>query len=159
AATAPSAFPPGMFGGPPQGPTEFAGLSQAGIPQMIGDRGPALTLRQVVSSPSIPQPFPPPRPPRPPSPQQASQLAPSVRVLKISENQSPRPQDRVFFTFDYFANVNGPLNERLGAPIRDIRVYRYIFGVEKTFDDGNASIGIRLPLDQLTSVPTTPARF
>ena len=79
-----------------------------------------------------------------------------MRGLKISENQSPRPQDRVFFTFDYFSNVNGPLNQRLGAPVRDIRVYRYIFGWEQTFDDGNASIGVRLPLDQLTSGPGHP---
>jgi hypothetical protein len=142
-----------MFGGPPQGATEFAGLAQSGIPQMIGDLGPGLRIQQ------IPQPFPPPTPPRPPSPRKASNLGPSVRGLKISENQSPRPQDRLFFTFDYFANVNGSLNQRLGAPVRDIRVYRYIFGYEQTFLDGDASIGVRLPLDQLTSVPSTPAKF
>ena len=65
----------------------------------------------------------------------------------------------VNFTAYGYSTVNGPLNQRLGAPVRDILVYRYIFGVEKTFDDGNGSIGVRLPLDQLTSTPTVPARF
>ena len=41
----------------------------------------------------------------------------------------------------------------------DILVYRYIFGFEKTFDNGNASIGVRLPLDQLTANTRVPARF
>ena len=74
---------------------------------MIGDLGPGL---------SIPKPFPPTPPPPPPSPRRASALVPSVRGLKVSENQSPRPQDRVFFTFDYFSNVNGALNLKLGRP-------------------------------------------
>jgi hypothetical protein len=128
---------------------------------MIGDLGSGLSFRQVTfpPPPSTPGPFPPPSPPHGPSPGKATSLVPSVRGLKISENQSPRPQDRVFFSFDYFANVNGALNQRLGAPVSDIRIYRYIFGVEKTFEDGNASIGVRLPLDQLTSNPRVPARF
>jgi hypothetical protein len=157
----PPYFPPGMFGGPPPGATGLAGLAPSGIPQMIGDLGPGLTIRQVTGAapPTVPQPFPPPTPPRPPSPRKASQFTAAVRGLKIAENQSPRPQDRVFFTFDYFTNVNGPLNQRLGAPVNDIRVYRYIFGLEKTFDDGNGSIGVRLPLDQLTSNPVTRAKF
>ena len=126
---------------------------------MIGDLGPGLQLlptSSISSSATVPRPFPLPLPPRPPSPTKASALVPSVRGLKIAENQSPRPQDRLFFSFNYFANVNGPLNQRLGAPVSDIRVYRYIFGLEKTFDGGNASIGIRLPLDQLTSNPASP---
>ena len=41
----------------------------------------------------------------------------------------------------------------------DILVYRYIFGFEKTFDNGNASIGVRLPLDQLTANTRVPARY
>ncbi|MBV8610306.1 MAG: hypothetical protein JO034_22955 [Singulisphaera sp.] len=150
-----------MFG--PSGPSlaELSGFGLTGIPQMIGDLGPNLTIRQVpvAAPPTVPQPFPPPTPPRPPSPTKASQFIPAIRGLKIAENQSPRPQDRAFFTFDYFTNVNGPQNQRFGAPVRDILVYRYIFGLEKTFDGGNGSIGVRLPLDQLTSTPTVPARF
>ena len=136
--------------------------AQPSAMNMIGDLGPGLRLlptSSISASATVPRPFPPPLPPRPPSPAKASALVPSVRGLKIAENQSPQPQDRLFFTFDYFANVNGPLNQRLNAPVSDIRVYRYIFGLEKTCAGGNASIGIRLPLDQLTSNPRVPARF
>jgi hypothetical protein len=62
--------------------------------------------------------------------------------FKIGENESPRPQDRVFFTYNYFNNVNKALN-----PIDFPRVdaHREMIGFEKTFDNKNASIGMRLP--------------
>src|SRR5271157_582969 len=144
------ALPAEMFGPSAPSLTELSGFARGGIPQMIGDLGPGL---------SIPQPYPPTPPPPPPSPRRASALVPSVRGLKIAENQSPRPQDRLFFSFNYFANVNAALNRRFEAPVNDIQVYRYIFGLEKTFDDGNGSIGVRLPLDTLSSKPSVPARF
>ena len=77
-------------------------------------------------------------PPSPglPSPKFRSQLAPSVRGFKIAENQSPFPQDRVFFTFNYFNNVNANLDRYFDSPINNLSVYRYIFGFEKTFNDG-----------------------
>jgi hypothetical protein len=161
-ANQPPQIPAGMFGGPPQRTTGLAGLGMSGIPMMIGDQGPDLTIRGVPSfpsPPSVPQPYPPGTPAPPPSPRQASALTPSVRGLKIAENQSPRPQDRVFFTFNYFDNVNNSLNRHFEAPVTDIMVYREIFGVEKTFDDGNGSLGLRLPLNTLWSRPTVPARF
>ena len=158
-------FGPGAAGGPTAPGASGLG-GERGLPQgaltMIGDLGPGLRLlptSSISASATVPQPFPPTLPLRPPIPTKASALVPAVRGLKISENQSPQPQDRLFFSFNYFANVNGPLNQRLGAPVSDIRVYRYIFGLEKTFDGGNASIGIRLPLDQITSNPRVPARF
>jgi hypothetical protein len=129
---------------------------------MIGDQGPGYLLRQFAAfppPPPIPPPFPPRVPPPPPSPRLASALVPSVRGLKIAENQSPRPQDRVFFTFNYFTNVNGALNQRLEAPVQNIRVFREIFGAEKTFDEGNGSIGLRLPLNTLTSDSRLQGRF
>ena len=154
----PPQMTPGMFGGPPQQTTGLAGLGMSGIPMMIGDQSPDLVLRRV-SAASVPNPFPPPTPPPTPNPRQASALSPSVRGLKIAENQSPRPQDRVFFTFNYFDNVNSALNRHFEAPVKDIQVYREIFGVEKTFDDGNGSLGLRLPLDTLWSKPTVPANY
>ncbi len=158
-------FGPGAAGGPTAPGVSGLG-GERGLPQgaltMIGDLGPGLRFlptSSISASVTVPQPFPPPTPPRPPSPARASALVPSVRGLKIAENQSPQPQDRLFFSFNYFADVNGSLNQRLGAPVSDIRVYRYIFGLEKTCDGGNASIGIRLPLDQITSNPRVLARF
>jgi hypothetical protein len=78
-------------------------------------------------------------------------FVPWIRGFKIADNQSPRPQDRVFFSFDYFNNLNGVVNQGVGAPISHEKVYRELFGVEKTFFDGNASIGVRLPLNTLTA--------
>ena len=124
---------------------------------MIGDRGPGVMLRQFPTPPTTPGT--PNQPPPAPNPRVASAFVPSIRGLKIAENQSPRPQDRVFFTFDYFNNVNGALNRRFDAPVRDIQIYREIFGFEKTIFEGNGSIGFRLPLDTLTSKRTVPARF
>jgi hypothetical protein len=151
-------FPAGIFGGTGESLTGVSAFQPTGIPQMIGDLN-DISVRQTSGTPTVPQPFPPPKPPSPPSPRLATALVTAVRGLKISENQSPRPQDRFFFTFNYFANVNGSLNERFGAPVNDIRVYRYILGFEKTFDNGNGSIGVRLPIDTLTSNSTVPGRF
>jgi hypothetical protein len=122
---------------------------------MIGDQAP-LTLRQAASpAPGLPQPFPPGPPPPPPSPRLASAIVPSVRGFKIAENQSPQPQDRVFFTFDYFSD----LNRRFESPVNNLTAYRYVFGFEKTFDEGFGSFGFRLPLDQLSANSTISGNF
>ncbi len=127
--------------------------------QMIGDQAP-LTIRQAASpAPGLPQPFPPNPPPRPPGARLASAVVPSVRGFKIAENQSPQPQDRVFFTFDYFSNLNGALNRRFESPVDGLTAYRYIFGFEKTFDGGYGSFGARLPLDSLSANSAISGNF
>ena len=60
-----------------------------------------------------------------------------VGILKISEDNSPMPRDRVIFNYDYFDNV--PFTPT-GIPVN-----RYAFGVEKTFLDGRMSIEGRMP--------------
>jgi hypothetical protein len=74
---------------------------------------------------------------------------PYIRGFKIAENQSPRPQDRFFFSYNHYDNLNGSINRRLGGVVSNLRVDREIFGYEKTFFDRRASLGIRLPLDTL----------
>jgi hypothetical protein len=72
---------------------------------------------------------------------------PWVRGYKMADNQSPRPQDRVFFAFNYFDNV-------LQTPtsgLRNVQVYREFFGIEKTFFDGRASVGLRMPLNTISA--------
>ena len=101
---------------------------------MIGDLSPILSLRPIRTSAL------PPTPPPLPSPGQASSFVASVRGLKISENQSPRPQDRFFYTFNYFAEVNQHLNQKLEASVSGLRVYREVLGFEKTFNEGNGSV-------------------
>jgi hypothetical protein len=86
-----------------------------------------------------------------PNPRFRSQLAPSVRGFKIAENQSPFPQDRVFYTFNYFNDVNAKLDRFFASPIDNLNIYRHVFGFEKTFNDGKGSIGIRLPLNTINA--------
>ena len=94
----------------------------------------------------------------------------SLGAFKIGENESPAPEDRVFLTYNYFGDVRGP---NLGAsmPKSDtvtttingnaaivtthtpafapqINASREIFGFEKTFFNGMASVGLRAPLVQ-----------
>jgi hypothetical protein len=63
--------------------------------------------------------------------------------FKISDNESPRPTDRVFFTYNYYNRVDVVGNT--------FGLNRELIGFEKTFLDGNASFGLRLPFQQLTS--------
>ncbi|ODT97583.1 MAG: hypothetical protein ABS79_07320 [Planctomycetes bacterium SCN 63-9] len=124
---------------------------------MIGDQGPSPFLQQFRLRPAqtqIPSPFPPPTLPNAPPADRRRfipAIAPSVRSFKISENQSPQPQDRVYFSFNYYANVNGDLNRRLNSPVDQFRAYREIFGFEKTFNEGLGSICVRLPLYTLSA--------
>ena len=92
-----------------------------------------------------------PGPPTPPGARGASPIYPSVRNFKISENQSPRPQDRVFFDFNFYNNLNDSINLRDLSPITQMKAYVYNFGIEKTFNNGMGSVGIRVPLDNLTA--------
>ncbi|MFO0809899.1 MAG: hypothetical protein U0746_14860 [Gemmataceae bacterium] len=59
-------------------------------------------------------------------------------AFKIAENESPRPQDRLLASYNYYDHVRG-------VPIE---VHRETIGFEKTILDGNASIGLRLPFFQ-----------
>ncbi len=62
--------------------------------------------------------------------------------FKITDNESPRPTDRVFFDYNYFSDVS---RSALPASIPNIAVQREMIGFEKTFLGGDASIGMRLP--------------
>jgi hypothetical protein len=101
----------------------------------------------------------------------------SLGAFKIAENESPMPADRVFFTYNSFSNLRGPQNGPLGPPSTeqststDTRLtntttttnttfptingasslQREVFGFEKTFLNGYASIEVRLPLLQQQS--------
>jgi hypothetical protein len=141
-----------------------ADAPRQGFLQMIGDQSPFSGLRAAAAStvpsvPSAPSPFPPKNPPSTPSPRQASALAPSVRGLKIAENQSPQPQDRLFYSFNYYSNLNASIDKRFDTPINNLQAYRSIFGFEKTFDSGRASFGAVLPLDTLSASSTIQGNF
>ncbi|SIN77718.1 hypothetical protein SAMN05444166_0785 [Singulisphaera sp. GP187] len=136
-------------------PSPLNGFSN--LPVMIGDQSPASMLTgMAVGRPPMPG-----QPPTPPSPfartAQSAALVPWARGFKIADNQSPMPQDRVFYSFNYFNNMNGDVNRRLGSPISDMQVYRQLLGIEKTFWKGNASVGVRLPIDTLWTNSAVPS--
>ncbi len=72
---------------------------------------------------------------------------PSRGVFKITENEGPRPTDRVFFNYNYFNNVDRLLQ---GIPGTAADLHRETIGFEKTLLQGDASFGVRLPYLQLT---------
>ena len=119
---------------------------------MIGDQSSIVSIRPVKLTL-------PPTPPRLPSPGKASSFVASVRGLKISENQSPAPQDRVFYSFNFFADVNQHLNQKFEASVDGLKVYREVFGLEKTFKDGDGSFGVRFPINTVSANTTVTGNF
>jgi hypothetical protein len=122
-------------------PTGVTGASA--LPNIIGDMGPTVRTTAAPVPPSAPKPTPPQGPYNVPNRVNSGAV---FRAFKISENQSPRPQDRFFYTFNYFTDVNKATNKLDGSPITSIKIYRHVFGFEKTFDEGRGSIGFSLPL-------------
>jgi hypothetical protein len=127
-----------------QSRTNLGRLSRSRAPEMLGDLGGAARAPTRVGIPVIPG-----APAAVPAPAASPGLIvlPGTRNFKIAENESPRPDDRVYLSCNFFDDVNGPLNRRLGADLRDIRVFSETFGLEKTFLDGAGSVGLRLPLN------------
>lgn len=61
-------------------------------------------------------------------------------AFKVAENESPRPQNRLFGSYNYYDEVRGPIF--IGS------VHREVIGFEKTLFEGAASVGARLPFFQ-----------
>lgn len=68
----------------------------------------------------------------------AAAIAARTSAIKLAENESPRPGNRVYFSYNYFHDVNGT-----GSNLS-----REMPGFETAFLDGNASFGMRLPIFQ-----------
>ena len=60
----------------------------------------------------------------------------------IVDEESPRPQDRIYYNFNYYSDVDRTANGGAGAPA--FSVFRHIIGLEKTFLHDRASVGLRL---------------
>lgn len=86
-----------------------------------GDTVPVLQLQQEVVLDNVP------------SPSEGG----IVGRVKIGENTSPMPRDRIYFNYSYFNGV--PLVSQ-GADVN-----RFTPGIEKTILDGTASIELRVP--------------
>ncbi len=147
----------GGEGGASFNPAMFGDLGSGGLGRVLVRTTtviPASTI--TVPGPTIPgNPFA--SPPIPPTPTTITKVIPASTVtrfttiqvpligpgsFKISDNESPRPTDRVFFTYNYFDRVNAGGN--------NLGLNRELIGFENTFLDGNASFGMRLPFLQTT---------
>jgi hypothetical protein len=80
------------------------------------------------------------------------------RSLKIADNESPRPQDRVYIVYNYFDDYAIALNRRIGGDEHFFE-HRETLGFEKTCLCGAASIGFRLPLSEILTDDPTPSAF
>jgi hypothetical protein len=109
------------------------------VPEFLGDQTPMMSIRSLPSGQI----------------QGAGVLyVPSVRYLKISDNDSPRPQTRSYFSFNYFYNLGDRVNERAGAGIQHTRIHREIWGLEWAAADGSSSFALRLPLTTYNAANT-----
>jgi hypothetical protein len=68
--------------------------------------------------------------------------------FKVTENESPRPRTRAYFSYYFydqaFQNYSNPLVPR-------VMVHQQVFGYEQAFLGDRASVGLRLPYNQLVS--------
>ncbi len=69
--------------------------------------------------------------------------------VAITDNDSPRPTDRVYFNYSYYDGIGSQMNPGLG----NITMNRPMLGFEKTFLNGDASVGLRLPFIQMNGPP------
>ena len=121
-----------------QSPPAGGESAQTALPSMIGDLGISGSVLNFVTSTSTIT-----------SPNGVTRTVTTRRPVyvpiasrgsfKISENESPRPQDRFFIGYNYFADVSTP-------GVSQFQVHRETFGFEKTFLDGSASFGMRVPV-------------
>jgi hypothetical protein len=65
--------------------------------------------------------------------------------ISITDNDSPRPTDRLYFHYSYYDGIGAQVSPGIG----NITMNRPVMGFEKTFLGGDASIGLRLPFIQL----------
>jgi hypothetical protein len=73
-------------------------------------------------------------------------LAARYSGILITDNDNPRPQDRFYAGYNFYDNIGGALNR--GTGLGQVDLQRQMFGFEKTFLDGDASFGMRLPFVQ-----------
>ena len=93
------------------------------------------------------------------SPPAAITVNAALCAFKVAENQSPRPIDRVFGSFNYYDSVNRSYDARVNAQVGNVEAYRQLYGFEKTFLGGQASLGMRQTINSInvdTQSPNTP---
>lgn len=74
--------------------------------------------------------------------------------FKVTDNDNPRPSDRVFFNYNGYSAVN---KSQLGAGVPNVNMNQEVLGFEKTFLQGDASFGVRLPFIQISGFSAVEA--
>ena len=69
--------------------------------------------------------------------------------VKIAEGESPRPEDRVFYKFNYYNNLDPTRFRDPTVSIHNVDLIRNTFGFEKTIFNGIASLGVRIPFNTI----------
>ncbi len=67
--------------------------------------------------------------------------------IMITDNDSPRPVDRLYFGYSYYDGLGSAQNPGFG----DTTQARQLVGFEKTLFNGDVSVGMRLPFIQITA--------
>jgi hypothetical protein len=80
--------------------------------------------------------------------------------IKIAEGESPAPQTRVFYDFNYYNNVDKSLFVGRGTPFNpapllfhNVALYAHTLGGEYAFLNGDASLGVRVPINSINASP------
>ena len=103
-------------------------------PNMIGDLGGGSNY--IWQTPFVPSTLPPPT-------LGAIPLNGGNRNFKISDNENPVPQDRIFYDYNHFQKAVKGGNLTDPSPWNNIEWHN--FGVEKTFLNGAVSLELRIP--------------
>lgn len=76
--------------------------------------------------------------------------------FNITEGESPRPQNRVYYNYNFFGNVAVDVGaNNFAIPVA--QVSRHVIGFEKTLFDDRASVGLRLPFLSIGGDPAYQA--
>ncbi len=76
--------------------------------------------------------------------------------FNITENESPQPQNRVYYNYNFFGNINVDVGAN-NFPLPVAQLSRHVIGFEKTLFNSRASIGLRLPFLSLGGDPSYEA--
>jgi hypothetical protein len=123
------------FGQPPPAGAEAA---MSALPNLIGDQNSFLNTFGTATPTSVTS---------TPRTNRAALAQVGRGAFKITENESPAPQDRFFITSNIYYNVGKNFNPP-GPNVEGTNVYREVIGFEKTFMSGDGSFGMRLPFLQ-----------
>ncbi len=77
--------------------------------------------------------------------------------LRVAENNAPRPADRIFLSYNYYANLTIEGGVSSGETSGGINDQRDPIGFEKTFLGGDVSFGMRVPFQVLTGAEPSVA--